>query len=248
VVASTAMSAKKKPRRLIITGLPCPPEVWEDFFGPHPSQKVLSLADVLENSTSSDLRVISRYVTEEIEKFRPDSIVSHGFGVPMTLMSLLRLNRRGTLLDTKVTLFNGAFRKIDIFKSHQPLRAQYLTYKQAVREVQDQKGAVDQRLRPHLARIRAIYRRVILVSIMEKISLAIGVEELLNRGKLLPVKNPIQIITSPTDPYLSADDIEQLKRDFPAKRIVEVDYGHFPYSVNRSKILPLVEEFENIKI
>jgi len=231
-------------RRLIITGLPCPPEPWEDFFGKHKGQRVLPLLEVLEHTDSADLKGMSRYVASQIESFEPDSIVCHDYGVPLTLLALLHLQRKGRSPAAKITLFNGAFRRLDIFRSPIPFRIQLMTPTKAIREVESHGGHVDLRLKKYLPRIRAINRLIIAYSLADKMLSKLGLDEFMGYGGKPLIRSPMQIIASTDDPYIPYDSIEQLRRDFSPQRFVKVKYGHFPYSVSSKTIVPLIEEFE----
>lgn len=231
-------------KRLIITGLPCPPQAWEKLFGHPKGQRIIPMVEVFENTDSPDLREMSRYVAQEIERFKPTSIVAHDLGVPLALLSLIRLQRRGRAPQVKLTLFNGAFRKIDVLKAPHPFRVQWMSMRRAIREVESQGGTVDLRLKPYMSRIRAMYRLIILYSLAEKVQSILGLENIVNFSGRSLTRIPVQVIGSPNDPYIPFTSVEQLRKDFGAKRFVEVNYGHFPYSVAKNRIAPLVEEFE----
>ena len=231
-------------RRLIVTGLACPPDPWLALFG-EKDVRVITLHEVMEHTASADPRQMSRYVTEQIESYRPESLIAHDLGVPMTLLSLLRLNRRGLALDTKVTLFNGAFHKFDVFKANHAFRIQLMTTRRCIREIEAQDGQVDLRLKKHLPRIRAMYRLIILFGVAEKVSHTFGLEDFITlRGKF-SVKSPLQIIASRNDPYIPLEALEQLRRDFRPRRFLAFDYGHYPYSTSQpNRLRRLLEEFE----
>lgn len=233
-------------RRLVITGLPCPAEAWESFLGARPreEQRILPFREVLENCDSSDPRELSRYVTRQIEAFRPRSIVAHDMGVPLTVLSLLRLNKKGKFLDTRVTFFNGSFRKVNLLKANHPFRIQVMTKKQIIREVESRGGKVDLGLTKHMGRIRAMYRLILIYRLGESLGSWIGLDELVGFADRSPLESPIQIIASRNDPYIPFDAIERLGRDVSAVRFVERAYGHFPYTADRDAILPLIESFE----
>ncbi len=202
--------------------------------------------EVLEHTDSADLKGMSRYVAAQIEAFEPESIVCHDYGVPLTLLALLHLQRKGKSPSAKITLFNGAFRRLDIFKSPMPFRIQLMTLNKAVREVESRGGSVDLRLKKYLPRIRAINRLIIAYSLADKMLSKLGLDEFMGYGGKPLIRSPIQIIASTDDPYIPFESIEQLRKDFSPQRVVKVKYGHFPYSASKKTILPLVEEFENM--
>lgn len=187
---------------------------------------------------------MARYVAEQIEQFKPDSILCHDLGVPLTLLALMKLSKKGPPLKTKVTLFNGAFRKVDVFRASHPFRLQFMTRAKAVKEVEAHGGKVDLRLKKHLSRIRAMYRLIILFGLTEKLTAALGLDELTGTPVKLPLKVPVQMIVSRNDPYIPFESIRQLRTDCSAKRFFELEYGHFPYSIPSNRILPLIDEFE----
>lgn len=230
-------------KRLVITGLPCPPETWEKFLGKRKDQRIIPIYEVFENSRSSDLREMANYVAGEIEDFAPESIIAHDLGVPLTLLALMKVNRR-THLRPKVTLFNGAFRKVDIFAANLPFRVQFIRRKKAVKEVESRGGKVDLRLKKHMSRIRAMYRLIILFGLTEKLTSALGLEELIGNPAKFPLKVPVQMIVSKNDPYIPYESIRRLRADCSAERFFELEYGHFPYTISRKKVIPLIDEFE----
>jgi predicted alpha/beta hydrolase family esterase len=238
--------AKRMTKRLVITGLACSPEVWEKFLARHKGQRILPIAEVFENCPSPDLREMAKYVASQIEAYQPDSIIAHDVGVPLTMLSLSRLRRKGKSLPKKVTFFNGAFRHYDVFKAPHAFRVQFMSARRAVQEVQREGGKIDPRLKKHLPRIRAMYRMIILFSLTEKISSLLGLDEFLHVNHKTPVKVPVQvqIIASRNDPYIPYEAVQHLRKDLKPRRFIEMDYGHFPYSIDRKSIVPLVEEFE----
>jgi hypothetical protein len=231
-------------RRLVITGLPCPAEAWEGFLGARKGQRILSFREVLEGTASSDPRELSRFVTSQIEAFRPDSIVAHDMGVPLTVLSLLRLNKKGKFLDTRVTFFNGSFRRVNLLKANHPFRIQVMSQKQAIREVESRGGQVDLGLTPYMGRIRAMYRLIVLYRLGETVGSWLGLDELVGFADRRLLRAPIQVIASRNDPYIPFEAVRQLAEDVSALRFTERSYGHFPYTADRRAILPLIEEFE----
>jgi len=231
-------------RRLVVTGIPCAPSAWENFLGSHSDQRIISFYEILEHSQSADPRQMAEYVQSQIELFEPASIVCHDMGVPLTLMSILRMRKRGVPFDSCLTLFNGAFRGVDIFKASHPFRVQLMSTKRAVREVESHGGIIDRRLEKYIGRIRAMYRLIILYGIAEKLSNSLGLDQFFGLPSRFPLKVPVQMIASPNDPYIPFEAIERLRMDTGAKRFFLLEYGHFPYSGNVDKMVQWVEEFE----
>jgi pimeloyl-ACP methyl ester carboxylesterase len=231
-------------KRLIITGLPCPPDAWEKFLGKRRGQKILPLIDVFEHTDSADLRVMSRYVSDVISEYRPSSIVCHDLGVPLTMLGLLRLKRDSKMPSTRITFFNGAFRKMNIFQANHVFRIQWMSYRKGVSEIENNGGEVDLRLKKYLPRLRAMYRLIILYSLVEKVQSVLGLDDFVGHGNKPLLRVPVQTIFSPNDPYIPKESLDQLRKDFPPQRRFEIPYGHFPYSIPSKEVLPLIEEFE----
>jgi hypothetical protein len=49
-------------KRLVITGIPCPKEAWEEFLGKSPQQTILPIREVFENVDSADPREMAQYI------------------------------------------------------------------------------------------------------------------------------------------------------------------------------------------
>lgn len=231
-------------KRLVITGLPCPAETWENFLGREMDQRIISMSEVLAHTQGADPRELSRYVTAQIELEQPSSIVCHGMGVPLTLLALMRLKRKGVVLDTKLTIFNGAFRRVRLSKARQPFRMQFTPVTRMVRDVERHGGQVDPELLPYVPRIRALFRLLILHRLAEKMTAMVGLDFLDAFPKKAGLKMPVQIIASPNDPYLPFETMEKLRDDLQPERFLQIDYGHFPYSQPGSQISELVRGFE----
>lgn len=231
-------------KRLVVTGIGCSPRNWENWLGPHDDTVVLSLFDILKSTESNDLRDLARFVENHLEEGRPQSIICHDLGVPLVLMSLMRLERRGLPVSARVTLFNGTFRPLKLKQSSNPLRAQWMPFDKAVREIEAYGGHLDERLKPFQTRVRALYRKLVWISLHQSVKRILGLEELTRiSGKPL-TRSKIQIIASPNDPYIPIEMVHQLRADVSAERLVEVPYGHFPYTIPSEKLLPYVREFE----
>src|SRR5688572_7934360 len=153
---------------LVIAGLPCPPDSWEKFLGPSVGQRIITVQEVRSETPGSRPVELSRYLTEEIAREKPDSIVCHDIGVPLTLLALLRLKRRGTPVHARLTIFNGAFRNVSLWRARQPLRMQWTPVKKVIREVESMGGTVDEGLVPFIPRIRALFRMLILFRLTDK--------------------------------------------------------------------------------
>lgn len=199
--------------------------------------------EILAHTASADPRDMAHYVTQQLEAEKPDSIVCHGMGVPLSLTALLRLKRRGIQWETRLTVFNGAFRNVSLWRANQPIRMQWTSARRVIREVHHNGGAVDGRLLPYIPRIRAMYRMLILYRLADKMASRLGWDSFapFPKGGL---RVPAQIIASPNDPYLPFDAMEELRDVLEPERFVEMEYGHFPYSLPADRIRPLVQGFE----
>jgi pimeloyl-ACP methyl ester carboxylesterase len=236
-------------KRLVITGLPCPAAIWDSFLGNKPrrgfTQRVIPMREVLEHCPSPDPRQMANYISTQITDFRPDSIVCHDLGVALTLLSLLKIQRKEPSFRPRVTVFNGAFRRVNPIKAPHLFKVQFMRDRNVIREVEARGGKVDLTLRPYLPRIRAMYRLILLFRVTEQISSAFGLDDLIGSGGERTLKLPVQIIASPNDPYIPIESVRRLSQDFGVRRFVELRYGHFPYSIPREHVLPLIEDFES---
>ena len=232
-------------KRLVVTGIPCSPKIWESFLGKRKDQHILPIYEVLNQSKSADPRELSQTVAKAILEHQPESLIAHGFGVPFTILALNRLARRGELpKKMRLTFFNGAFRSFDVFHARHPLRFQFSPLMRLLREARKQGAVVDMRLRPFVPQIRSLYRQVTLFSFTEKVGKLLGLSSLIQPPVKFAWHFPTQIIASGNDPYIPMTSIEQLKQDLRAERLIQVDYHHFPYTLPAKDILPHIESFE----
>lgn len=232
-------------KRLVVTGIPCTTQAWENFLGTQENQRILSGYEILENSRSSDPQVMAEYVADLIESFGAESIVCHGMGVPLTLLALLRLSKQGKGSDIRVTIFNGTFRTSDVVRSRYSWRLQFSTLKQAARLAERSGGSIDWRLGKHISNIRKMYRRMLVRGLVEQTGEWLGLSEVLGTDQRFPLKAPVQLIYSTNDPFLNVKRLRTIEGYLATKRSVDLDYGHFPYTAPREQVLPLIEEFEN---
>ncbi len=233
-------------KRLVVTGIACPSDVWAQFLGKNECQRIITIREIFANVSSSDPRELSKYVTSVIEEYKPQSIICHDMGVPLTLLSLIRLSWRNFYFITKVTLFNGILRGINLLKTTHLFKAQFMTVRGAIKELRSKGGKVDFQLSQYFPRIKAMFRMILLYGISEKLSDLFGIGELTGFSKRVHyLKVPIQIIASRNDPYIPYESILRLKNDLKPIRFYELEYGHFPYSGEKRKIIELIEDFEN---
>ncbi len=231
-------------KRLVITGLPCPAQTWEKLLGESEEQRIITAREILTHTKGTDPRALSRYLTDVMEEERPGSILCHGLGVPLTLLALMRLKRRGVELDSKLTIFNGGFRHVPLSKVRHPLRMQWTSLRKILHEVRRNGGEVDMGLMPFAARIRGVFRALILNRLAEKMTLSLGLEFLDSFPKRAGLSMPVQIIASPNDPYLPFEYMEKLRDDLLPERFISLPYGHFPYSAPAETVRRYVQSFE----
>jgi len=231
-------------KRLVIPGLPCQEEAWADLLGSHPDQKILPMRELFERTESSSPKDLANYIKSILLEHKPESILCHDLGVPLTLLALLKIQKEGLLFPTRLTVFNGVFRNVSLWRARHPLRMQYLPVGMVLRKVKKIGGRIDDELVPWIPQIRALYRQLILFRMSEKVSSFLGLDDLASRPLKNKLKIPIQMILSPNDPFLPTECLYQLKSDLEAERVFEVPYGHFPYTAEPEKILPLIAEFE----
>jgi hypothetical protein len=236
-------------KRLVIAGLPCPADAWLDFLDEDTSDsdttRVISMGEVFAKTESSDPRELASYVQDEIAQFRPDSIVCHGIGVPLTLLGMWRLRRHeGAKYNPCITIFNGAFRKVSLLQAREPLWIQLLPAGRLAKHAEMAGGKVDLHLKQQMYKIRALYRTIILHRATEKISQVLGLDSFARIPRGERYRLDVQVIASSNDPFLPLDSMEKLASDLKAKRFVVTEYGHFPYSGDEATILPAIHSFE----
>lgn len=237
-------------KRLVISGLPCPAEAWQGFLNSQDSEqiesRVISMGEVFAHTDSHDPRDLANYTHDEIARVRPQSILCHGIGVPLALLSLWRLRKKeGADYQPRLTIFNGAFHNVSLLKARQPLWIQCLPAKSLIKTAELAGGRVDTRLVADIHKIRALYRAIILHRATEKIASLLGLEHMGRVPQGERFRLDVQVIASTNDPFLPVTTMKELAHDLRAREYVEMEYGHFPYSGSATTILGHVREFEN---
>jgi pimeloyl-ACP methyl ester carboxylesterase len=203
------------------------------------------MGEVFSQTGSDDPQELANYTFDQINQLRPPSILCHGMGVPLTLLSLWKLRKKeGPGYQPKVTIFNGAFRGVSLLKAREPFWIQFLSAKRLARHAERAGGKVDASLVHEMARIRALYRAVILHRATEKMASLLGMAHLARIPQGERYRLDVQIIASPNDPFLPLQSMKDLARDLKSQNYIEIEYGHFPYSGSQ-EILKTVEAFEN---
>lgn len=227
-------------KRLIISGIACPKSKWQNLFTNCDQEEAFDVYDVFSKTKSNDIRELAKICAEKIFDFQPESLICHDLGVPMTLIALMRLKKKNQLPDCKLTIFNGALRNFNVFKATHPIRIQFKTRNQIIKEIHNSGGEIGSDFDIVLPRFRKFYRKAILFSFLELFTRLFG--------QMKPLKIdlgiPIQMIQSANDPYIPQAALRQIEIDFDIQKIHKINYGHFPYSGNMNEINSYLSSFE----
>lgn len=226
-------------RRLVISGYPCSSEPWRKLLGGDDTV-IVTLADLIESAGTADLRKLAKAVGPIIEREDPEQIIAHDIGLTVTILALLSRIKRKQKLPGSVILFNGAFSGFDVFVARHPIWLQFKTTSTVARELETQGVVMDERLKPHSGKIRAMYRQIIAASLSDKFS------SLLIDKPAKTLHWPIRtlIIEGTNDPYIPRSSIDHLAVTLSvSERIVGYE-GHFPYLGDQYKIRKLIEGFQ----
>jgi predicted alpha/beta hydrolase family esterase len=228
----------------MISGFGCPRESWIDFLGP--DTNVITLHDMLESTRSPDVTVWGHYLAEEMERWRPVSIVAHDFGGTATLKALMELREKRVRIHARLSLLNTAFRDFDVLVNPHPILMQIIPWNLAEQLISASGGEVDPELKPWFGSIRAVYRRVISASLARKLQLKLYSRTKARLDALdFDLGLPTQIIASSNDPYTSLASLRRIQEDFLIQDFHVLEYGHFPYSSKNSEIVKqLIHNFE----
>jgi len=225
--------------RLVLSGFACSEESWIDFLGPETT--VMSFADVLQATRSSDIRDWGTWAASELLRIRPDSIVCHDFGGVLGLHALAIMKPSEWERHACLSILNTAFRDFNVFKNPHPLLVQASTWGFITRLIRAQGGSVDDNLKPFFPLIKKAYRRTAVLSLARQIQKRIHPDRKAGR----PLQMSAQIIASPSDPFIAMETIRGIERDFKVPIFHTMDYGHFPYaSANRDAVRRLIYDFE----
>jgi predicted alpha/beta hydrolase family esterase len=226
-------------KRLVISGFACPPESWADFLGRE--TETICLYDVLKATESPDIRQWSRYLSKELDRIQPDSIVCHDYGGIICLMTLWSRQRKKKVQPRVMTILNTAFKDFDVLVNTHPFSIQLMSWAKIVRTIEGAGGHVDARLEAYLPMIKGTYRRVIAFSMLRK-----PFSPIIGRYRLdVQLDTRIQLLASVNDPFIDLRNMEKIRLDFHAERFIALKYGHFPYSSNnREQIRDSIVQFE----
>lgn len=238
--------------RLVVSGFPCAPAPWLDYFSSGDQSgvrtEILSLAEVFSHTQGEDPRTLGRYAAQVIAAKKPDMIVAHDFGSMLAGIALLRLqkeNDRGSAkhkLPSCVTFLSGAFRYFNVLKNTHPLKIQLHSVAGVWRILEAGGAKADEALKPHVPRIKKLYRLVAMNSVLEVVRRDIFKQE----PKPFNLSMPGQVIGSTNDPYMNWRAAECMARDLGINDVHWMAYGHFPYAVGTSgeEVLRMIRQFE----
>ncbi|MBM4253578.1 MAG: hypothetical protein FJ146_16545 [Deltaproteobacteria bacterium] len=215
------------------------PESDVDFVGIHNDTVIVTLADLIDSAGSADIRQLAKALGPLIEHEAPEQVVAHDIGLTVTILALLFRIKRGFQLPRSVILFNGAFSGFDVLVARHPIWIQLKSTNKIAQELASKGVVMDDRLKQHSSKIRSMYRQIIAVSLLDKVSSIIIAK---------PVKTlhwPIKtlIIEGVNDPYIPRSAIDQLATTLAVTERVIGYEGHFPYLGDKVKIRKLVDEF-----
>lgn len=225
-------------KTLVVAGFPCSEAAWRKLF-PENSTQILTFAEVLEKAPKADLLAMARIVSERILETRPEMLVVHDFGVATGLMGLIRARKRSNDVAPRVVVFNGAFRGFDVLKAPHPFKVQVLKSADVLAGVAVAGGEADSRIEKLLPRVKAVYRQVILGSLISRAKAFLSPERPLG----LDLGNQVLILASANDPFIPVENLKAIERDFKRTTFEQLDYGHFPYGGNTYVIKERLRRF-----
>lgn len=208
--------------RLVFPGFPCAPEPWLDFLPDDRRNEVVPFSRVLMDTPRLTLSAMASMVETEIAMRKPATIICHDFGGPCTLLALQKLTRRGALPPCKVVVFNTALRDFNVLVNRHPWKMQAVTWPMMRDKAQELGTVADPAYQVAMPRVRSLYRRVILASV---IGMALP-----SSRRRLEIDAPLLFLRSNDDPFIASETLDALAEDVPFTRIATMRYGHFPHS------------------
>jgi len=231
----------KNSKVVVVSGFGCPEHRWSNWLKPSfENVSVLGIHRVLSRASRAGIRECAKIVREELSLAKPDVLILHDFGVTFGLLALLGLKKQGGHLPSKLIVFNGAFSGFKVWRSTHPLTMQVLASGKVERRIQLAGGELDSLLRGRWSSVKALYREVIVASLVE------GVPGIL--GKSFPnpfAKMPIEtlVLASSNDPFIPLENVRSLANMQPRSRLQISEYGHFPYSIATDDLRRSMEAF-----
>jgi hypothetical protein len=215
-------------KTLVVTGFACTERRWDDFLSSVENRKIISFKAQLEGAEDAkDLRSLGRYVSSQIETYKPELIFAHDFGVATLVMGLLRVRRKNSSYMPKVILFNSALRGLNLFRTTHPLRIQAMSWDKIRHLIIQSGGDCDSELEKFLPSIKAIYRQVVMNAFLDFWKTLVKKKP---SPHSLTLGSSVLVFKSDTDPYFPGTTIQKMADDIASSQIVPMDYGHFPYS------------------
>jgi hypothetical protein len=211
----------------VVSGFACPAHPWENFLSSMGTPEVITLASLFTSAApGTSFKALAQVAADRLSAQKPELVVAHDFGVTIAILALLKARQRNPEFQPKVILFNGALRGFRLHQAPHPLWAQVWSTKQIVESVQQAGGEFDPALGVHLPRVRALYRDVIGLSLLDQIQSIFRAQRPLN----LILGSSVSILASANDPYIPRAAIERLAADLCGSTLEWFEYGHFPYS------------------
>ena len=207
--------------RLVFPGFPCAPEPWLDFLPDDRRNEVVPFSRMLLDTSRLTMSAMASMVATEIAMRQPATIVCHDFGGVFTLLALAKLAAKGAVPPCKVVVFNTALNDFNVFVNRHPFKMQAATWERIERLAREIGTVADPAYAKAMPRVRALYRRVIVASLV---------------GMALPSRRRIELgapalfLRSNDDPFIASATLDALADDVRFTRVAAMAYGHFPHS------------------
>jgi pimeloyl-ACP methyl ester carboxylesterase len=200
---------------------------------------------MLHAAAKSSISSMAKVAEEFLLHTRPDMLVLHDYGVTLGLLGLMRAQRKDPTFVPRIVLFNGVLRTFNIWQARHPFWIQFTALERLKLLIQKQKADFDPALVDLYPEVKRIYRRVIFFGILT------GIRKILRLKSAAPINlSPhILILASLNDPFIPAENLEELHRDLLNSKIEYIDYRHFPYCSTHADILKnRINQFETENI
>ncbi|HSI03709.1 MAG: alpha/beta fold hydrolase [Myxococcota bacterium] len=208
--------------RLVFPGFPCAPEPWLEFLPSDRRNEVVPFSRVLLDTSRLTVSAMASMVATEIVTRKPATVVCHDFGGIFTLLAMAKLAAKDALPPCKVVVFNTAVYDFNVFVNRHPFKMQAATWERIERVAREIGTVADPAYATAMPRVRALYRRVILASL---VGMALpGARRRIDLGV------PSLFLRSNDDPFIAPRTLDALAEDVRFSRVAAMDYGHFPHS------------------
>ncbi len=160
-------------------------------------------------------------VATEIAVREPATVVCHDFGGVFALLGMAKLAAKDALPPCKVVVFNTAVYDFNVLVNRHPFKMQAATWENIERVARDLGTVADPAYATAMPRVRALYRRVIVASLVgmalpwARRRIALGV--------------PSLFLRSNDDPFIAPQTLDALADDVRFTRVATLNYGHFPH-------------------